>query len=300
MRLDAALERVQVPVLLVGGWQDLFLDQTLAQYARLHRRGIDVGLTVGPWTHTDLVAKAGGRIAAETLDWLDEHVAGRPGRRRPAPVRVYVTGADGGWRGLDEWPPAADEQVLHLLPGGGIGDAAPAGGAAAATFTYDPAHPTPAVGGRVLAGASGVRDNQRLEVRADVLTWTGPVLAADLEVVGVPAVELAHRSDNPHADLFVRLCEVDAKGRSLNVSDGFVRLADADGDRVVRVELDAMAHRFAAGNRIRLLVAGGAHPRFARNLGTDEPAADGTRMRPSRRTIAHDGRSRVLLPVAPR
>ena len=50
MQLGAALDNVQVPVALVGGWQDLFLDQTLAQYAHLHRRGINVALTVGPWT----------------------------------------------------------------------------------------------------------------------------------------------------------------------------------------------------------------------------------------------------------
>ena len=101
--------------------------------------------------------------------------------------------------------------------------------------------------------------------------------------------------------MFVRICDVDAKGRSRNVSDGFVRLGPAEpAGQVVRVDLDAMAHRFAAGHRIRLLVAGGAHPRFARNLGTGEPAASATALRPSHRTIGVDGRSRVLLPVAPR
>ncbi|GAA1331151.1 CocE/NonD family hydrolase [Pseudonocardia xinjiangensis] len=299
MRLDAALDRVQVPVLVIGGWQDLFLDQTLAGYEHLHRRGVDVGLTIGPWTHTDLAGKGSGVIARETLDWLGEHLAGRPGTRRPAPVRIHVGGADGGWRGLPEWPPPPGSQVLHLQPAGALGSAAPAAGALPVMFTYNPDHPTPSVGGRVLAGGSGVRDNRALEARPDVVTFTGPPLPADLEVVGSPVVELAHTSDNPHADLFVRICDVDAKGRSRNVSDGFVRLVDADrADRVVRVDLDAMAHRFAAGHRIRLLVAGGAHPRFARNLGTDEPAADGMRTLPSHRTIAVDGRSRVVLPVA--
>jgi putative CocE/NonD family hydrolase len=300
MRLDAALDRVQVPVLLVGGWQDLFLDQTLAGYEHLHRRGVDVALTLGSWTHTDIMGKASGTVARETLDWLGEHLADRPGRRRPAPVRIQVGGADGGWRGLPEWPPAAGEQVLYLQAAGALRAGEPPAGAPAATFTYDPGHPTPALGGRILAGANGVQDNRPLEARPDVATFTGPVLGADLEVVGRPVVELAHRSDNPHADLFVRICDVDAKGRSRNVSDGFVRLDPAEpAAQVVRVDLDAMAHRFAAGHRIRLLVAGGAHPRFARNLGTGEPAASGTATRPSHRTIAVDGRSRVLLPVAP-
>ena len=68
----------------------------------------------------------------------------------------------------------------------------------------------------------------------------------------------------------------------------------------VRLELDAIAHRFPAGHRIRLQVSGGAHPRLARNLGTDEPAASATRMQPSHRTITLDGRSRLVLPVPPR
>ena len=57
MMLEAALERVEVPVLLQAGWQDLFLDQTLEQYARLSARGVDVALTVGPWTHVELATK---------------------------------------------------------------------------------------------------------------------------------------------------------------------------------------------------------------------------------------------------
>jgi putative CocE/NonD family hydrolase len=166
-----------------------------------------------------------------------------------------------------------------------------------ATFTYDPADPTPALGGRVLSFAGGVRDNRVLEARADVLTFTGEPLAADLEVVGCPVAELAHRSDNPYVDVFVRICDVDEKGRSRNLADGFVRLDAADGE-VVRVELDAMAHRFPAGHRIRLQVSGGAHPRFARNLGTGEPAASSTGTRASHRTIILDGRSRLTLPAA--
>jgi len=121
-------------------------------------------------------------------------------------------------------------------------------------------------------------------------------LTAPLEVVGTPVVELAHSSDNPHADLFVRIGEVDPKGRSRNVSDGFLRLEPDRVDRTVRLELDAIAHRFARGSRIRLLVAGGCFPRFERNLGTGADPATSTALAPSRRTVRLAG-SRVVLPV---
>ncbi|MBU3751715.1 MAG: CocE/NonD family hydrolase [Mycobacterium sp.] len=92
MRMTHALDRCAVPVLLISGWQDIFVDQTITQYRHLRRRGMDVALTVGPWTHDEMVTKAVGGTAAETLDWLGSHLAGTPDGQRPAPVRVYVTG----------------------------------------------------------------------------------------------------------------------------------------------------------------------------------------------------------------
>src|SRR5262249_44534954 len=88
-RFDTALDQVQVPVLLVGGWQDLFLEQTLHQYQRLRDRGVDVALTVGPWTHSQLLTKGLGVFAQESQDWLDTHLADRPAKPRPSRVRVF-------------------------------------------------------------------------------------------------------------------------------------------------------------------------------------------------------------------
>ncbi|GAY11980.1 X-Pro dipeptidyl-peptidase-like [Pseudonocardia sp. N23] len=297
MQLSAALDRVQTPVLLVGGWQDIFIRQTLDQWAHLHGRGLDVSLTVGPWTHTDAAARGGGRVVKEALDFLGSRLAGRPATR-PTPVRVYVTGADAGWRGSADWPPPTTPRTLYVEPGRGLAATASTRPAAPVTFTYDPAEPTPAFGGPLLDGkTAGVVDNAPLEARADVVTFTGEALTGTLEVAGTIVVELAHRSDNPHADLFVRICDVDDRGRSVNVADGFVRLTDADRERVVRVELAGTAHRFGPGHRVRLQVSGGAHPRLARNLGSGEPAATGSTLRPSARTLPVDGRSRVVLPV---
>jgi putative CocE/NonD family hydrolase len=291
-RMTGALDLVQVPILLLSGWQDVFLDQTLFQYRRLRDRGQTVAMTIGPWTHGQLTTRAAGRAGRETLAWLDAHLAQKPPAPRSA-VTVHI--GHGDWVELPDWPPATSEYVLYPGAAGALADTAPAAGTA--TFTFDPADPTPTIGGRLLSALGGYQDDSALARRADVLTFTGPALTADLTILGTPVVELAHTSDNPHHDVFVRLSEVDAKGRSRNVSDGFRRLVGANPG-TLRMELDDIAYRFRAGTRIRLMIAGGSHPRYARNLGTDEPALTGTTMRPATQTVRLDG-SRLLLPVQP-
>src|SRR5208283_2150808 len=167
---------------------------------------------------------------------------------------------------------------------------------APATFRYDPADPTPTTGGPLLSPNGGYRDDSRLALRDDVLAFTSTTLTHDLCVYGSPVVELTHSTDNPHVDLFVRVSEVDTKGRSENVSDGYRRLGAAT--ETVGVELDGIAHRFRAGSRIRVLIAGSWFPRYARNLGTDEPVLTGRQSKPATHAV-HYGRSRLLLPVGP-
>jgi uncharacterized protein len=298
--LTAALDQVHVPVLLQGGWQDGFLRQTLAGYARLDDRGVDVGLTVGPWTHAQGGAVGTRVLLPDALAWFDEHLAESGVRRRAMPVKVFVSGRDEAWHDLPAWPPATVEQILYPRSGK-ILAAQPADPGEASEFTYDPAQPTPTNGGAFVTQVSsgvtaGYTDDSALASRSDVLAFTSDPLTTDLEILGSPVVELGHSSDNPFADLFIRVSDVDTQGRSRNISDGFVRLDPSAPQGVVRVELDAVAHRFARGNRIRLIIAGGSHPRWERNLGTGDDPATSTRMLPSHRTIDLSI-SRVVVPV---
>jgi putative CocE/NonD family hydrolase len=257
------------------------------------RRGVDVALTAGPWTHYDTGAKAAGVVARQTMDWLDRHVAGLPSSAEgDGPVQVYVTGAD-QWRALPEWPPRTTPRQWWLGDGGRLCAEGPTD-AADTTFTYDPADPTPGVGDRLLSFRAGVRDNRPLESRPDVITFTTDPLTADVEVMGCPVVELDHITDNPYADVFVRLCDVDSDGESKNFSDALVRLTPDRTPGPLRLELDACAHRLRAGHRLRLLVAGGAHPGFARNTGSGEPVADAVTLRSTIHTVRG---GRLSLPV---
>ena len=94
------------------------------------------------------------------------------------------------------------------------------------------------------------------------------------------------------------MSQVDEHGGSRNVSDGY-RASAPDSGRV-RIELDAIAHTFPAGSRIRVLVAGGSHPRFLRNLGTGEPSVNATGFATARHTVHLGDATRLILPAGDR
>jgi putative CocE/NonD family hydrolase len=293
LRCGAALERITVPTLLVGGWHDLFLHQTLAQYQVLNGRGVPVRLLVGPWTHLDTARS--GLVTKESLEWLDRCTGTGP--EPVSSVRVYVGGA-GEWRDLPDWPPPGGvQQRWYLGAGGTLGVAQPDDAGSEAGFRYDPASPTPTVGGATMVPAAGARDNKAVEERSDVLVFTSAPLDQAVEVIGAVRAELSATRDNPNADLFARLCDVDPRGKSVNVGDGIIRLNGSPLAGLVRVSLSGVAHRFEPGHRIRLQVAGGAHPRFARNPGNGQPDAPPAEFVPTNFRISTAGESALMLDV---
>jgi uncharacterized protein len=202
--------------------------------------------------------------------------------------------------------------AYHLRASGRLALGAEPGDAAPDTFVYDPADPTPSAGGPLLQPPGKQVDNQEIEARPDVLTYTTEPLPARQDLVGPVSARIFVRTGRRHADLFVRVCDVDEKGVSRNIVDGIRRLSPqavlADDVQVgddqvlaVEVELFPTAYRVQAGHRIRVQVSGGAFPRFARNYGTSQPFATATSAVRCRFEIYHDSQhpSQVLLSVWP-
>jgi putative CocE/NonD family hydrolase len=285
--------QVNVPVSSFGGWYDIFLPGQLRDFQDLQRAGQPARLTVGPWAHitTD------GSAIRETVEFGLAHARGHQPPKR-APVRLYVMGEE-SWRDFDSWPPPGyAPQRFHLQAGGALSAESP-GESTPDRYHYDPADPTPAVGGVRMVRGSGRVENTELEARPDVLTYTTTALEQDVEVIGDVSAEIWFRSSLAHADVFVRLCDVDPRGRSYNICDGLVSLTGADKLTRATVRLWPTAYRFKRGNRIRVQVSSGSFPRFARNPGTGEPHATATTFRSADQEVHHDPvhPSAVLLPV---
>ena len=251
---------VAAPVQLIGGWYDIFLPWMLEDFAALEAAGRTPQLVIGPWTHT-----APGLLGTglrEGIAWLRAALLGDDRAVQRAPVRILVTGerSGGGWRDLATWPPPSlGERRLWLRAGRALADRPPEAEGSDG-YRYDPADPTPSLGGPVLLAREPVVDNRALESRPDVLTFDGPLLPATVEAIGPVRVELHVRASAPEVDLFARVCDVDDDGVSRNVCDALTRAAPGR----VAFDLWPMAHRFAAGHRIRLQVSSGAYPRYAR------------------------------------
>ena len=95
-------------------------------------------------------------------------------------------------------------------------------------------------------------------------------LTAPLEILGAPALRLRVSATSRSPPSFVRLCEVRPDGSSWLVTWGALNLTHRDSmplpnrssraSRRVTIDLRAIAHRFAAGSRIRLSLSDGFWP----------------------------------------
>ncbi|MFC5751135.1 CocE/NonD family hydrolase [Actinomadura rugatobispora] len=301
---------VTAPVALLGGWYDVFLPWQVRDYLALRAAGHRPYLTIGPWWHTD--ARHAVVSFRESLAWFRAHLLDDPSGLRPNPVRVYLTGGR-EWRDYADWPPPGMRQERwHLHAGGGLGVDGPQD-APASHYRFEPTRPTPALGGPTLLGSSKPVDNRPLERRPDVLVFSSPVLAEDLDLVGPVAADLFVRSSREHTDFIVRLCDVAPDGTSLNVCEGGLRLdpdrpvaADkpvgTEGVRRLAIDLWPTGHRFRRGHRVRVHVTSGAHPKVAANPGTGEPLATARDSVPALQEVFHDPDrpSAILLPVVVR
>jgi putative CocE/NonD family hydrolase len=286
----------------VSGWYDFMIDQLLRDYASLVEAGQTPYLTIGPWTHVanDLQAES----VRQTLVWMDAKLRGDTAALRTNPVRIHVSGTD-QWHEFEQFPPGLpDTQIWHIHPDGVLSQR-PVRLSEPDRYTYDPRDPTPAIGGAMFAfKGAGKVDNATLEARKDLLVYTSEPLVAPITILGNVRVTLYARATLPNADYFVRLCDVDENGLSTNICDGLVRITSAapavvDDIWKLNFKLHATAHAFRRDHRLRLIVASGAHPRFARNTGTDEPIGEATRLLPADMEIFHDPQhpTAIHLPV---
>jgi putative CocE/NonD family hydrolase len=296
MQLEKALERANIPILIVTGWYDIFHEQSVEQYLRLKDRNRNVAMTSGPWSH--IKCALGAQANRECFDWIEEHLGGRVEAQRKSPVDYFVTGLQ-RWRSVPAYPPSTTSTTFYLQEGGGLATELKESNSGCASFTFDPNDPTPTIGGNALAALGAVNDGA-LAKRKDVLVFETTPLNNGLEFCGKPTIELAHSTSHPFADIFVRVSDVKPNGKSTNVTEAYKRLdPKRSNGEVVKVALNNISHRFLCGRRIRVVIAGGNFPQYARNLGLGDETNTGSEMRSVEHTIHFGDKSasKIYFPV---
>ena len=249
-------ERITVPALNFGGWFDVFLKGTLANYTGMKAAGGSEAarsrqrLVIGPWAHGPMAGAfpersyglAAGAEAADVtglqLRWFDWLLKGEEtGLAADKPVRLFVMGAD-EWRDADDWPLPDTDYVEFFLNSGGRANTADGDGTlstrppdeqAQDELVYDPRDPVPTTGGSTylpglfIGANSGPRDQRKVEARADVLCYTTAPLTEPLTVIGPVRAVLSISSSAPDTDFTAKLVDVAPDGRAYNLADGIQR-----------------------------------------------------------------------------
>lgn len=290
---------------LVSGWYDFMLDQLLRDYQTLVTAGQKPYLTIGTWHH--IASDLQGESIRQTLPWMKAHLMDDDKHLREKPVRIHISGGI-GWREFEQFPPPEMTAKTLYLNSKTRLTPEPPERSHPDTYSYDPNDPTPNVGGAIFAyTGAGPQDNKMLEARDDVLIFTSAPCTQPLTIIGNVHVTLFSKSNLQHTDFFARLCDVDSGDRSTNICDKLIRLKpgkitpDGEGIWKINLHLHATAHRFNKGHKLRLQISSGAHPRYARNMGTDEPTGTALKMEIANQQIFHDPthQSLIELPIWP-
>ena len=339
-------DQVGVPAFIMGGWYDYYPGEAFDAFNALRTQAggkvrTQSRVIIGPWSHLiSLSAKLGEvdygehshlDINALALRWFDSLLKDRDtGILAEPPVTLFVMGSN-EWRQEQEWPLARTCYTDYYLHSGGdagndLADgslsAEPPGQEPQDHFIYDPNDPAPTLGGNhsicwpdaFSVIQPGPFDQQSVQKRPDVLTYTTARMESDTELTGPITLSLYAATDAPDTDWTAKITDVYPDGRAINITEGNIRarfrksiyeppeLLEIGRIYAYTIDLLPTANVFLQGHRIRLELSSSNFPLWDRNPNTGHAQGQDAELRAARQTICHsaDYPSRLTLPVIPR
>jgi len=300
--LSPEYDKVNVPIMHMTGWYDLYLNGQLDAFVNIQKNGGPDArgkqrLVIGPWIHDNFIGIHGTQQGdlnypgnsvypiMKIADWFDECLKGKDKNFMSGPVvRYYVMGdpedpkAPGNvWRTADSWPVQAKVTPYYFHKDGTLKESPPKSTDDAISFVDDPANPVPTLGSREHAKERHPVDIRPIENRKDVMVFSTPVLEQPVEVTGPIKAKIFFKTDVVDTDFVVRLSDVYPDGRSMLLTDGIARSSHREsmsyrvplvpGDEyALDVELWPTSIIFNKGHRIRVVVSATNFPRFDVNM----------------------------------
>lgn len=250
--------KIDVPVLVYGGWYDIFDQGDVQTYLGLKKHAANdsargaVRFVMGPYTHGKEDQRCQGETAGHAycfepnavysenkllLNWFDRHLKDKgTGIPESQTVRLYVPGLD-EWVAASDYPlPKTDYVDFYLSSAGDANvsntrypgrlkrskpDQQPPD-----QYVYDPSDPVRTIAGFNTHTAGGVGDRtQAYGNRDDILVYETPVLDHDVAVVGPITLTLYASTSAVDTDFDAVISDVDPNARTggLWVTEGIRR-----------------------------------------------------------------------------
>ncbi len=267
------LSKITIPVYAVSGWADNYSEAVPRLLAGLS--GPRLGL-IGPWAHSfphSVTVEPAIGWLQEVLRWCDHWLKGcdtgimdepmlRAWMQDHVPPQTCYHERPGRWVGEEVWPsPRIQTQQLALGANGRLG-----GEGAGTASICSPLWVGLTAGevGRYGDDAEWATDQR--EDDGGSLVFVSEPLSEPLEILGAPQLTLRFASDKPFALVSVRVNDVAPSGASTRVAIGHLNLCHRHGHgspqalvpgrlETAVVDLDDIAHRFAAGHRMAVSIS---------------------------------------------
>jgi len=227
------------------------------------------------------------------------------------PVGMTGPTVVGNWyTTLPDWP--VFQPSSYYLANGNVLQAQQQPQAATVSYDFNPANPAEHYGGHNLGGTCGGLEQNEIEARADVLSFTTAAFVQDTAFVGPIQVVLYVSSDRNDTDFIVKINDVHPDtNQSHLLSEGAIRMRLRDSryyytpmqaQQIYEVAIDVWETSFVfnRGHRLRLTIMSASFDRWGlnyNNFGTLETQPDRD-MVVARNTIHFGGNfpSRVIMP----
>jgi predicted acyl esterase len=266
--------RIKCPVYAIDGQVDSYRDflPRVLQHLEVPRKGL-----FGPWGHKyPQLADPGPALdwVSEEVRWWTQWLLGvdtgimqepmfRVFLEERTAVEVWPKDVPGRWVTEPSWPSPHIIARTMFLNSEGLADTA-------GTETVRICRSQETLG---LTKREWYPWNLNIDLAPDQtpddtrsVSFDGPPLAEDLEILGNPIAAIRVSASEPVAKLVIRINEVTPEGKSWNVSYGVLNLTHRDGHEApsalepkrrydVLVSCYFTAHRFRKGNRIRVAIS---------------------------------------------
>ncbi|UCE05554.1 MAG: CocE/NonD family hydrolase [bacterium] len=270
-----------IPMLHISGWYDSYCGTAIGNYEGLVKlKKGPIRLLMGPWLHGKNDSTHSGNVdfgpdaaikdfyTNYHLRWFDYFLKGIDnGLGNEPAIRLFVMGTGDGrknaknrlyhggyWKTAESWPLPDTKFIKYYFHyDGTLMTSLPTTDDPIITYSYDPKHPVPTIGGSTVdakplyvGGPFNQREKQYkgnpatgfygskppylpLKARADVVVFQTEPLKEDIEIIGPITVKLYASSDAVDTDFTAKLIDVYPpskdfpSGFEMNLTDGIIR-----------------------------------------------------------------------------